>query len=343
MVTYYAPNSFLRTINVLAVGESNSSKGRALVTGSSGNIGLILVSKLLAEGWEVIGVTSRVSKHVNPRFHEILFDWNAPKKFSIPSIDVIFYLASQNSAYEARDDVIQNVTNNLLSFATIIESVRESGSRPVLIQTGSISEYGMEMPVSRDKSTLNPQTFYECSKLTMQIYGDQYNKENIISQNFVLRLSNVYGNIQRSNGAQRGFLDRCIRLGLSGGPLTYFGNGSYIRDYIHVQDVVSALLTCYEFSTKLIYKTYDIGTNRATSVLEMLQLVIGEVRTIAKIKVDLLHKEFPTNSYEIEKRNGFVSQTNFSDETGWTAKINLSTGVRDAINSILEETPSSRI
>lgn len=317
-----------------ALNENNSSAKRALVSGSSGNIGTTLVSRLLAEGWEVFGVTSRPSISNDPLFHEIYFDWHAPKKFLVPQIDVIFHLASQNSAYEARDNVVNNVTNNLLSFVTIIESVKESGSRPVLIQTGSISEYGLEMPATPDTSYPNPQTFYECSKLTMQVYGDQYVRENIVSQNFVLRLSNVYGNNQRPDGAQRGFLDRCIRLGISGQSLTYFGTGNYVRDYIHMQDVVTALLTCYKHRRKLERQSYDIGTNVATSVFEMLQIVIREIDDIAKIRVSLYQKEFPTNSYEIEKRNGFVRQTFFGDETGWKAKITLTEGIRASVQSI---------
>ena len=55
--------------------ENNSSIKRALVTGSSGNIGSTLVSRLLAEGWEVFGVTSRPSISSNPLFHEIFFDF----------------------------------------------------------------------------------------------------------------------------------------------------------------------------------------------------------------------------------------------------------------------------
>lgn len=317
--------------------NKNSFLRRALVTGSSGNIGSILVSKLLAEGWEVFGVTSRPINSSNTFFHQITFDWNTPKKFVAPAVDVIFHLASQNSAYEARDNVIRNVKNNLLSFVTIIESVRESGSKPVLIQTGSISEYGLEMPVPGVERFPKPETFYESSKLTNQIYGDQYAREQIIKQNFTLRLSNVYGNIKRVESAQRGFLDRSIRLGLSGESLTYFGTGDYVRDYIHVKDVVLALLTCYEFSQKLENQTYDIGTNKATTVLEMLQIVIQEISEITKIKVNLLQKEFSADSYEIEKRNGIVNRTNFEDETGWKPQIKLSEGVREAIHSLLRE------
>jgi UDP-glucose 4-epimerase len=316
--------------------EYNKPIKRALVTGSSGNIGSTLVSRLLAEGWEVFGVTSRPSTYRNPLFHEIYFDWNAPQRLLLPQIDVIFYLASQNSAYEARNNVVTNVTNSLLSFVTIIESVKESGSRPVLIQTGSISEYGLETPASPDAGNLNPQTFYECSKLTMQVYGDQYVRENILSQNFILRLSNVYGNNQRTDGAHRGFLDRCIRLGTSGQPLTYFGTGNYVRDYIHIQDVINALITCYEYRQKLKYRAYDIGTNVATSILEMLKIVVREINEIAEISVDLYQKDFPANSYEIEKRNGYVRQTTFGDETGWKSKIALTEGIRDSVRSILK-------
>jgi UDP-glucose 4-epimerase len=322
---------------VFDLDEGNSPKVRALVTGSSGNIGTTLVSKLLADGWEVFGVTSKATTPNNPLFHEIPFDWNHPKKFKAPPVDVVFYLASQNSAYEARDNVRVNVTNNLLSFVTIIESVRESGSKPVLIQTGSVSEYGLEMPLSRDKAFPNPQTFYECSKLTMQIYGDQFVRENSVSDNFILRLSNVYGNNKRIDGSQRGFLDRCIRLGLTGKPLTYFGTGNYDRDYIHVQDVVLALLVCYEYRYKLKHKSYDIGTNVATSVLEMLQTVAREIQDICQIKVNLYQKDFPSNSYEIERRSGFVRETLFGEETGWKSHVALRDGIRESIHLAVQK------
>ena len=303
------------------------------MTGASGKIGSQLVKQLLAESAEVHVLTSKESL---ANFQKALtyhyVNWYSD--FEVPSLEVDFvvHLSSQNSAYVAKKNVAKDVESNIVNTVKILESFKQTNSRPLIILIGSTSEYGVGDEFD-ETSITNPQTFYETAKAASQLYAKQFVREQIISRVITLRLGNVYGTASINGISDRGFLDKCIRDSISGKDLTYFGTGEYFRDYIHLSDVTNAIITAIKEQSLLTNDVYNIGTGRYITIKEVLNLVVKTTCEEMGIAGNLLQCEFPEHSYEIERRNSKVRCDLFVKSTSWKAKLSLEEGIRYTIRA----------
>jgi UDP-glucose 4-epimerase len=306
-------------------------QARVLVTGASGRIGSQLVEQLLIEGAEVHVLTS---KEKSPDFHKALnyhcVNWQSDFKVPLLEVDFVVHLSSQNSSYVANQNVARDVESNIVNTVKILESFKQTKSKPIVILIGSTSEYGLGDEFDENSIT-NPLTFYETAKAASQLYAKQFVREQIISRVITLRLGNVYGTSISNNNSDRGFLDKCIKDSLGGKDLTYFGTGEYFRDYIHVSDVTNAIITAIKEHSLLSNNVYNIGTGRYVTIKAVLDLVLKTTQEEMGISCNLLQREFPDHYYEIERRNSQVRCDLFVNSTSWKAKLSLEDGVRDTI------------
>ena len=308
--------------------EKISSARKALVTGASGKIGNNLVKKLVSEGIHVYALTSKDSFKKMPGVTSIVHSWEKPINFSLPEVDVIFHLASQTSAYVARQDVSEDIRANLSTTVSILEATSHLISPPIFIFAGSMSEYGMSEFSKIDETVkISPRTFYDTAKICSEFYIEQFAREGIISKGITLRLSNVYGGTYISPEVDRGFIDKSIRNTIIGEPLILYGDGIYIRDYIYISDIVEAFYNGYIKSEDLLNNVYNIGTGQGTSVYGCLELIASIAKNITGKDFYIVKKDFPEDAYDIEKRNSVVDSTAFSRSTGWQSKVSLENGL----------------
>jgi len=308
----------------------------ALVTGASGQLGFLLVKVLSEVGWKVYAVSRCNSFAQLANVIHIQHDWNKPTSFEIPKVDTIFHLAAQTSAYKAREDVIADVNANIIGTIGLLEQVARLGTKPVFIYAGSLTEYGVSQSVLIDENTpTSPQTFYDAAKIATQVYLRQFEQEGWIAKSVTLRLSNVFGNSNRSQGADRGFIDRSISRASKGEDLTYFGSGDYLRDFIHADDVISAFVAAALHVEKLSLPAYNIGTGVSTSIKSSLELIAQEAEKLTGRSVDIHQTDFTATSYAIDRRNATANSLSFQQLTGWRHKVTLEEGVRRSLVNAL--------
>jgi nucleoside-diphosphate-sugar epimerase len=307
----------------------------ALISGSSGRIGTALQRYLISQGWFIYELTSSKSRNQSSVKSRIFFDWNNPINFECPKVDVIFHLAAQTSAYHARDNVRKDVENNLLSSVEIVESARKSNVEPLMVFASTMSIYGSHPNTKINESFLSaPSTFYEVGKLSVESYLEQSAREGWLSKFISLRLANVYGGVyEKNSNPHRGFIDKSIQDASLGRDLVCFGTGAYNRDFLHVDDAVSAFSAAFDFKDTLNEQVYNIGTGTAHTV----EGALVEIQKLAFQKTGLLsnivHNEFPNPYYLIEKRDSLADSELFRTLTGWSYKLSLIEG----INKILEQ------
>jgi|688.fasta_scaffold208861_2 UDP-glucose 4-epimerase len=308
------------------------SYNRALVTGASGNIGSKLTRTLIENGWEVYALSRHSSLFEENGVSTIKVDWNQPIEFDCPNVSHVFHLASQTSAYIARENVYNDLKRNVLGTVAILESIKRGKISPHFIQAGSMTEFGLNDQLKLDEAApLNPSTFYDSAKISSQLYADQFAREGWLASSVTLRLSNVYGNITNNDNKHRGFLDKSISNALNSNPIKYFGSGEYIRDFVHVSDIVKAFLCAGENIDSLTEKKYNIGTGIGTTLLGALMNIASEVRMQSGIKVNLEKQEFPSDAYAIEKRNQIANSDLFTRRTGWAPTIKLENGIKQSV------------
>lgn len=309
------------------------STSKVLVTGASGQIGRRLVRKLMSQGSDVYTLSTENYFENEPKVKYIKKNRGEPIVEQLPTVDTIFHLSSQTSAYIARDSVARDVETNLIESIQIIEKLSRQSQPPAMIYAGSMTAYGMgKEDQINEEYTIDPQTFYDVGKLANQMYLEQYVREGRLKSCSTLRLGNIYGADERTKIGERGFLDQSMWSAIEGKDLYMYGDGNYLRDYLHIDDAVDAFNCAGKISNDESVNIFNIGTGEATSLRSALQQIIDGANVLTGKKSRLVPIEFPTNAYNVEKRNSVVDASSFMNLTGWAPKIDFKNGISKGLS-----------
>jgi UDP-glucose 4-epimerase len=310
---------------------------KSLVTGGAGFIGSHLVDALAARGDEVLVLDDFSSgkrenlagaleagagvTELDVADAQAMFD--AIGTFQPQSV---FHLAAQidvrrsmaDPGFDARLNVVGTV--NALEAAT-----RAEASKFVFTSTGG-AIYGEgaqrtdELPFA-ETARCEPFSIYGQSKLAAEGYIDLYARTRGLSATTV-RLGNIYGPRQ-DPATEAGVVAIFCALGRDGGRPTVFGTGEQTRDYVHVGDVVAALLAAEESDEG---GPVNVGTGVETNVLRLAELVGGAFGR------DDFEPEFaPARLGEIERT--VLDTTGAAERLGWRAERTIETGLEQTIEA----------
>jgi nucleoside-diphosphate-sugar epimerase len=315
----------------------------ALITGASGMVGTGLQRQLLADGHEII-CQSRGIRADTPKTrwvrHNLTSDyWEGLK---LPDIDVVYHLAGQTSVYQARKDPIADLTANVVGLMRMLEHFRRQSRSPffVLASTATVAGLTEDLPID-ERSPNKPITFYDLSKLSAEMYLEQYVREGWI-RGCSLRFANVFGRSLPNQQVDRGIIDKILKRALAGQQLTLYGTGDYLRDYIFVDDIVSALLLAHKHSEQTNGTHFVLGTGNAITVKQAFSKIAAKVRTATGLNADIVHIDPPENLSAIEQRNAAIDSSAFRQATGWRPQFDFDTGLEEACQSLFLPTADNR-
>ena len=302
---------------------------RVWVTGATGQIGRRLCAELKCAGHEVTAF-SRGRVNDPSDYHWVQWDMSG-KAFDFHNLatpDVVFHLAAQTSAYHARENLHKDVTTNVLGFVNLLNAVRQTESFPHVILVGAATEVGITASsVISDSDPDDPMTFYDVGKVSQRLYLRQCNSEGWL-EGTTIRLPNVYGGVSANASNERGFLNSSIRRALLGEELCYYSDGGYIRDFLHVEDVITALLSVMNHRADVVGETFLVGTGFGTQIRDALAEIARQAESITSRVVRLVPVLPPLEMYDIERRNAIVDSVRFRDLTGWEPQLVLEEGLR---------------
>jgi len=169
---------------------------RTWVTGASGQIGSRLCLELRTAGHEVTAIGRGQARSTSAcRWVDWDMSRNSLNLRNVTTPDVVFHLAAQTSAYQARQDIPADVTTNVLGFVRLLDSLRKTGSTPHIILTGAATEVGATSSgIIRDFDPEDPQTFYDVGKVAQRLYLNQCCSEGWVDGT-TIQLPNVYGGL----------------------------------------------------------------------------------------------------------------------------------------------------
>lgn len=251
---------------------------RCVITGGSGFIGRHLARALLRRAHDV----RIASRFPADRFGDFAAgaiawlqtdlcaetcDWPA----LLAGCDVVYHLAwTGPPAFTNRDaalDVQQNVVPGL---RLLHAAACKTGTRVVFISSGGYV-YGAatEMPIAETVPS-RPSCAYGLSKTIFESYLALFGAQRDLDYR-VLRVSNAFGagqDTSRSQGVVTTFIDRAIK----GLPLEVWGSGSVVRDYIHVSDIVEALVAAGELDTDAMngHRVFNVGSGVGRTVNQVI-------------------------------------------------------------------------
>lgn len=227
---------------------------RVIVTGASGFIGYHLSERLLADGFDVLGIDN-MNTYYGPRLKEArLARLQARPGFRFDQIDVadgpavlaamarfapriVVHLAAQAGVRHSLEHPDAYVSSNVAGFLSVLEGCRK---HPVdhLVYASSSSVYGEngKVPFSEHDSADHPVSLYAATKRSNELMAHAYAHLFGIPATG-LRFFTVYGPWGRPDMAYYGFTQAI----LAGEPIDVFNHGRMERDFTYIDDVVAAI------------------------------------------------------------------------------------------------------
>jgi UDP-glucose 4-epimerase len=250
---------------------------------------------------------------------------------ALEGIDVVFHLASQTSVYVAEADPEADLRSNVLPLLHVLETCRKQGNRRAVFFAGTATEVGIAPQIPVDESFPDrPRTVYDVHKLVAERYLIHYAEGGFV-RGATLRLANVYGPGPKSSRPDRGIINIMVQRALSGQPLTIYGTGAFMRDYVYISDVARAFALAAERVDAVNGKYFVIGSGNGHTVVAAVRLVAELVaeRTGRDVRVE--HVEPPASLSVIETRNFVARSDAFRIATGWSASVSLREGLEKTI------------
>jgi UDP-glucose 4-epimerase len=253
----------------------------------------------------------------------------------LQGVDIVFHFAGQTSVYVADEDPGIDYSANVLPMLHMLETCKKNGGQTDIIFAGTSTQLGLPetLPVNemfQDK----PITIYDLHKWMAENYLKYYARMGVV-RGVTLRLTNVYGPGPKSSSDDRGFLNAMVRRAISGQSLTLYGKGECIRDYIYVDDVLSAFLLASKNMALLNQSHFVLGSGEGHSIFEALHRVADRTTLKTGERVDVKSIEPPKNISPIEERYFIADSQSFSRITGWDPEISLSEGIDRILEAFL--------
>jgi len=297
-----------------------------LVLGANGFIGHHLVNKLLLEN-NVIGY-DRITPDARLSYPFIKADFTKEEKFeeilSTYKIDTVYHLISTTVPCPGSKQIVREIEENIVPTVKLLEAMKNTGKNRIIFASSGGTVYG-ELNGKPHVITdpLLPVCSYALQKIVIEQYMNLYNHLNNINC-FIARISNPYGILSLQNRTQ-GVIPIFLSKLLLKQPIILYGE-TY-RDYIHINDVIDALINLGQYEKEK--RIFNIGTGTLTSLRQLIQLL----ETTANCKfVEIIDKE--KRDCDVYKNSLDISDT--INELHWQPKITLEEGIRLILNEIIK-------
>ncbi len=330
-----------------------------LITGGAGFIGCNLADRLLREGAQVCvydDFSRRGSREnaawLTGRHPEALTiveadvrDAGGPLGGWCERVDAVIHLAGQVAVTNSVEDPRFDFEVNALGTLNVLEAVRASARRPLVVFASTNKVYGgMEdlvlveqerryayealpggVPWSRPLDFHSP---YGCSKGAADQYVTDYARIYGL-RTAVMRQSCVYGDRQFGTKDQ-GWVAHFAYLAVRGKPITVFGDGKQVRDMLYVDDLVTLYQAAMERAATLSGRAYNVGGGPANTVSLLEVLDFLERRTGRKL--DVTFEDWRPGDQRI-----YVSDTGRAQEDfDWSPRVGVEDGLERLVSWVEE-------
>ena len=300
-------------------------RGRqCLITGGLGFIGSNLAIRLARDGARVTIVDLQVpgcganSANIRPvadSVEVVVADIAKPEVFdsAIRRADVVFNLAAEISHSHSRDFPDRDLALNVMAQLKFLRycARRNPGVRIVYASTRQLYGTPKFLPV-HEEHPVQPVDFNGVHKKAAGEYHLILGRTGGIDP-VIVRLTNVYGPRMAINAACQGFLASFLRRALLGQPIEIYGDGSQLRDPLHVDDAVDALLRAGACE-HLPHRIYNVGGAEALTVEE-----IARIYSDFSAGSIIVKRPFPEGSKQLDIGSYYSDCTRIQDDLGWRA------------------------
>jgi UDP-glucose 4-epimerase len=306
---------------------------RIVMTGGAGFIGTALAGRLVDEN-EIVAVDnlhrdaltgSELVAHPNFTFHEgDVLDAELVRRVADGATHIV-HLAAIAGVDTVRESPVRTMRVNLIgTYNTLEAALATEGTLERFLDFSTSEVFGSyafnvrEGHVSTIGSVGEARWTYAVSKLAGEHMAHAY-KEELGVPAVTLHPFNVYGPGQIGGGAIRAF----IEAALAGQDLIIHGDGSQIRAWCYVDDMVDASLLCLE-RPEAVGQSFNVGNPRsAVTIYDLAQ----RIKRLTGCPAELVHQ--PIHYADVELRIPNVEKAR--EALGWEPKVDLDEGLARTI------------
>lgn len=266
------------------------------VTGATGYIGSHVCKALKQAGYEVVGL-DRV-----PRDHTIKYmdrfieaDYHSPVCFDALAYeqpDAVIHLAGTSLVGPSMADPAEYYVNNVAKTSAFLDTVRWLKNMPVVVFSSSAAVYGNpETEVIYENTSYNPLSPYGQSKAMIEImlvdYCRAYGLKSASLRYFNACGADESGELGQAPCATH-IIARLLESVRDNTPFTLYGDGSHVRDYVHVTDLATAHVLAVQYLMSDMQECFalNLGTQKGYSNQEIVDAVARLVGPVQITKVD---------------------------------------------------------
>jgi UDP-glucose 4-epimerase len=305
----------------------NKTYRKVLVTGGAGFIGSHLAPQLLEKGHSVtvldnlstgkLGNLNGVLDHPKFAFKRGDIREKTFPKEVFDGVDSIVHLAALIDISASVADPIQNHEINVDgTFNMLQAAIKHKVKKFVFASSTSVYGEVKTLPV-RENIALNPISPYAASKVAGEAYCSAF-ASCFGLETIALRFFNIYG-LRSENSPYSGVITKFLQKIINGEDLTIDGDGEQTRDFIHVNDIVKAIILALEHEG-LSGDVFNVCTGMPTSVNQL----VATLKAVTDKNLNVKHG--PARLGDI--RSSYGDPAKAAEKLGFSASINLTKGLQ---------------
>lgn len=293
-----------------------------LITGGAGFIGSNLANRVSYNNNVIVVDNCYLGKEANLN-DRVNFQKRSVLEEDLPTnVDIVFHLAALSSYAMHEEDPQKGARVNIEGFVNVVEQARKDGCENVVYASTS-SIYGSQTEPSSEDMDVTVKTGYEASKLSRERYAEYFSNHYNMSI-AGMRFFSVYqgfGGTEEHKNKYANVIAQFANDMANGLSPELYGDGTQTRDFIHVKDVVRALILSAEHGLNGIY---NVGTGERYSfntVVEILNDILG-----SDVVPKYVESPIPESVYV---NDTCADLSKLREETGWEPEVSFREGVKE--------------
>ena len=306
-----------------------------VITGARGYIGCALAKRLTEEGKPLRlvsrAVKSSLTEMDGPNVEHVIADLSEDAAWSklMAGAGAIVHLSSRTDLRSAEVDPAGDADINIAPVRAMVRAAERNSSPVKVVFASTVTIVGNQNANPVDERTPDrPCSVYDRHKLACETILREASARGVLHA-CSLRLSNVYGYGRSSVNANRGILNVMMKRAAAGETLPIYGDGAYIRDFTHLDDVVAAFQAAIASDSIGDGRHFVIATGKGHSLAETFGMVADEAMVRIGRRPEICHIPEPVDLQPIERRNFIGESRLFRAATGWQPAFSLKAGIRD--------------
>lgn len=302
------------------------SRPLAVVTGGAGFIGSHMVDLLVSNGHRVHVIDNLVGGRLENLSHyqensDVVIENRDIRSYKsddsfFKNAKLVIHFAGIGDIVPSIESPVEYMSANVQGTVHMLECARNAGVDK-FVYAASSSCYGLAETPTSEGHQINTKYPYALSKYQGEQAAFHWHDVYKLPVNSV-RIFNAYGTRSRTSGAYGAVFGVFLKQKLAGKPFTVVGDGTQMRDFLYVTDVVNAFYAAA--TTDKVARVYNLGAGRPQSVNRLVELLGGE-------------------KIYIPKRPGepnctWADITRINQELGWKPLVSFEQGVSNIVKNI---------